>query len=401
MKAIGKCRDCGYKIFEGQTVVTHPTNPRFKYHSGCCSRRLHPSGNGHEFFHRSWKMTDHLGNEFVPAKHGMASYRVRRKPGQQTGPERRYVGIKTFLNLKKLGVVRRGSVINYPEGWEGTSIDYFGARSHDLSFIDSKGGKHRTADPDPSGFEYVGAELEVERGDMFKRQLLTKTERSRIFGSVSDGSIDGVEVLTIPSAGPQLIKTMNIVGRALEGMSWKGTDACGAHQHVNFKNRDSNEHIKNAMLVCHKFEPFILERIDEDRVDGDYCRSIRRQWSESGIMATSPDKIDQLYYGMADCGYLKTNKYTSQRYYGSNFHSVWYRGTLEFRYLEGTLDFKKLSSFGLMYAGMVEFVNSMNPKQFMTKWAKWKDEPVEKIIDKRMNTPSIRLLKRFNPGFIQ
>ncbi len=401
-KVVGKCRACGWNIMESTNtpLVVHPTNPRYKYHRTCCQKRMKADGSGFEWFHPSWKMSDHLGNTFVPNKAGMASYRLRRKAGQSVS-ERRFVDIKTMLKLKKLGVIKRGQVLMYPEGWTSGDVDFFGARSSDLRFINSDGKKSSDPNPDPRGFEYVGAELEVERGDLFKRQLLTKAERGRIFGAVSDGSIDGVEVLTIPSAGPQLIKTMNIVGKALDGMSWAGTDACGAHQHVNFKNRNSNDHIKNAMLLCHKFEPFIHNRIDSDRVGNDYCRSITSEWSRARIENTPAEHIDRLYYGREDCAYSKSTKYTSERYYGANLHSIWFRGTLEFRYLEGTVDFKRLSSFGLLYASLIETVNTLSITEFQNLWRKHKNESPEVWLSKRMNTPSLRLLKRFNPSFIK
>jgi len=54
------------------------------------------------------------------------------------------------------------------------------------------------------------------------------------------------------------------------------------------------------------------------------------------------DQLNRIWYGQRN---TCPQHYDSTRYYGVNFHNVWYRGTVEFRWFEGTLHAGKVKSY--------------------------------------------------------
>lgn len=404
MSKLPKCRACKTPLYDSiHRIETHPSNPRLKYHRSCLTSVYRNNGSVY-WYHPTWKFTDHLGNKFSPEKHGLAVYKARvRGGGGEGATQERMVAVKTMMKLKKAGIIKRAEVISCPSKWGNNRVDHFGD-SREPRFINSEGKTQGAPAADPNGYEYVGCELEVEKGELFKEALLKKKEIARIHASVGDGSLTrGVEVLTMPSAGRQLIKTLTTVTDALKSMGWEGTNHCGAHSHVNFRKSLSKAHIKRAMMLCRKLEPFILDRIAPRRRNEHYCQPLHKSWDLSEVINTPADRIDELVYGTDNEDELaesKEDKYCDARYSGVNFHSIFFRGTLEFRYLEGTTDPKRLSQFGLLYAGIVEELHN-DEVRWGKFWSKALSAQPEEIVGKLMRTPSIRLLKRISPEFIK
>lgn len=384
------CRQCKQKInpnsYSYNGEYTDPNNPKLHYHKACVIQV-----SDDLMFPPKAKVKDHYGNEFIPDKKGVVKYRTK------LGGKVRVVGIDTFLKLKSAGVIKRGEVIWQPESWHGTNIDW---SSGDLRphFIDSAGKRHSSPIPDPKGYSYVGCELEVERGSIFKNRLMKKSDRSRIHAVVTDGSLTdhGMEVLTTPSAGRQLIHTAEAVTKNLRMMGWEDTMACGAHAHVNFPSKDE-KYIRRMIKMAYKLEPFIHERINPNRRNGRYCHDIRDRFSGYDL---DNEAVEYIIYGDEETDGewddRKRDKYDDARYVGVNMHSIFFRGTVEFRYLEGTTDAKKLASFGLLYAGIVEYVFSD-----AWDWDKIRNASGDTIIQSVINTPSMKLLRKFSPTFVR
>jgi hypothetical protein len=60
------------------------------------------------------------------------------------------------------------------------------------------------------------------------------------------------------------------------------------------------------------------------------------------------DQLARVWYGSASSAqYARTNHYDGSRYHGLNLHSVFYRnrGTVEFRYFDGTMHAGKIKSY--------------------------------------------------------
>jgi hypothetical protein len=75
-----------------------------------------------------------------------------------------------------------------------------------------------------------------------------------------------------------------------------------------------------------------------------YCQSIDRTFLES-IEARRPrslEALNRLWYGFQN---TSPGHYHHSRYRGLNLHSLWYRGTCEFRYFNSTLHAGKIKAY--------------------------------------------------------
>jgi hypothetical protein len=103
--------------------------------------------------------------------------------------------------------------------------------------------------------------------------------------------------------------------------------------------------VTNLVKIVHKQEALIEYAlgIRHERL-ATYCQSIDRAFLER-IEARRPhsmEELNRLWYG-----YQNTSPYhyDNSRYRGLNLHSLWYRGTCEFRYFNSTLHAGKVKAY--------------------------------------------------------
>jgi Putative amidoligase enzyme len=290
---------------------------------------------------------------------------------------------------------------------------------------------------DSDSYAHVGIEIETESGLYLKKGEIT----DRVNAIKSDGSISswGMELLTQPSSGKELIKTIDDIYGKLKSLGWTGSYATGMHNHVDFRNPKPNE-VKKMFLLGYLFEPFIQSKIPKERRGGRYSGSIRQLFSYDEILRIASKDVDKLFYsaetlGMnakglgnkrvfgGDLSGRKANHGNGLRYLGLNLHSIFFRGTVEFRYPHTVIDEKHAKSFALLFASLVEFARSdkftimFAVKNGPDKLAKDKHgKSIDEVTDveesnnlyvkaavdmlKLMDTPSLRMLRTINPDFL-
>ena len=109
------------------------------------------------------------------------------------------------------------------------------------------------------------------------------------------------------------------------------------HVHVDASNH-TPQSLKNALSIMYSKEDILFKalKVNEHRVER-WCKKVREPMLEKirKLPAdTTMERLKQEWYDGQDGSY---QHYNWTRYYALNLHSVFYRGTLEWRCFESTL----------------------------------------------------------------
>lgn len=294
------------------------------------------------------------------------------------------------------------------------------AREKPIQFFDDRS----------AGYARVGIEIEAEHGIFLNEAEIDANKN--ILAVKSDGSISswGMELLTQPASGRELVKSNQSVFGLLKERYWSSSKATGMHNHVEFADATLEE-VKRLMIVGWIIEPFIEAKMPTYRRGGAYCKRFRSIFSIEELVKINDNDVDRFFYasGQAyksvskiEANRNKTSHGHSTRYTGLNIHSIFYRGTIEFRYPDTKIDANHANGWGLFLASVVEFtrnknckVNDLlkflpaeNIKAFPSDYSnlpvagkRKTDIKVALDLIKTFDTPSMRLLKEVNPDFLK
>ena len=159
-------------------------------------------------------------------------------------------------------------------------------------------------------------------------------ERGRL---VSASDLYKVEMNSPKLEYSEMGKLQEVV-RALRHAGAIVNSSCGMHVHVDASNHTAQS-LKNALSIMYSKEDILFKalKVNENRVyrwckkvDEDKLKKIRRLPSGAGMR-----QMQELWY--SDTSESPQYHYNETRYYALNLHSVFYRGTLEWRCFESTL----------------------------------------------------------------
>lgn len=132
--------------------------------------------------------------------------------------------------------------------------------------------------------------------------------------------------------------------RRVAGIGAKVNDSCGLHVHVDASNHN-RQSLKNLIGIMYSKEDLLFKalRVNEYRASL-YCQKVREPMLKKA-RALSADETPNLtllediwYEGFEDEDSNRHSHYNDTRYYALNLHSVFYRGTVEWRCFNSTLD---------------------------------------------------------------
>ncbi len=153
-------------------------------------------------------------------------------------------------------------------------------------------------------------------------------------GSLSDGYNSG-EIVS-PILGYDDIELLQRIVRAVRAVGAKADPSTGIHIHIDGSRFDAKSVTRFVKLI-HKQER-LLEHvlgISESRLRH-YCRPIESAFLQR-LEAQTPAtlrEVSEAWYGRAG---VQAVRYDSSRYHGLNLNSLFFRGTIELRYFNGTL----------------------------------------------------------------
>ena len=201
---------------------------------------------------------------------------------------------------------------------------------------------------------YFGTEAEHVGGTYGKWTV--KDTEGKIWSFVSDSSIETerktasgyvridsreyeVEMVTPILTYPELPKLQECV-RQMRHAGGRPNDSCGIHVHVDATNHN-RQSLKNLIGIMYSKEDILFKalQVKESRVDS-YCKKVREPMLLKARKLSCDETkdltaLENIWYGEIDN--RRDYHYNKTRYYALNLHSVFYRGTVEFRMFNSTL----------------------------------------------------------------
>ncbi|MDR3154496.1 MAG: amidoligase family protein [Deltaproteobacteria bacterium] len=168
---------------------------------------------------------------------------------------------------------------------------------------------------------------------------------------VRDGSLSG-GIRSGEAVSPILTEAdFPMVRRVAEALSDAGARAdssCGLHIHVGAPEMTGPE-MANLVKLTAKMESYFTPAFGiEPRRIHRYCRPVEKRLL-AALKARTPETreefADMWYEAGGDLS--REHKYNSSRYHGLNLHALFFQGTVEYRYFNGTLDPAKIVSYAL------------------------------------------------------
>lgn len=190
----------------------------------------------------------------------------------------------------------------------------------------------------------VGLEIEAEGGR--REQVITQLDP--LCGYCGDGSLGyrGLEVQTPPSSLNFLENIITHTMRQMKKSGYVVRDSCGMHVHIDFKDhRDDPRKIVQVFKTFYAVEPIIYAMLPVSRVGNRYCKPLSTvfKFSDFFLGMSDTDLSEKWYMTVSQDNITnwKRSKSGVNRYCGCNLHSIYFRGTIEFRYFGGTLEPEK------------------------------------------------------------
>ena len=163
--------------------------------------------------------------------------------------------------------------------------------------------------------------------------------RGRRWQVVPDGSLSGGEnsgEIVSPVLGYDDIDELQNVVRAVRTAGAKADPSTGIHIHIDGSRFDAKS-VTNLVKLVHKQERLLEHAlgVSETRLSR-YCRPIDASFIQR-LEARRPKTMQEV--SDAWYGYRNTSpqRYDQTRYHGLNLNSLFFRGTIELRYFNGTL----------------------------------------------------------------
>ena len=213
---------------------------------------------------------------------------------------------------------------------------YFGTEPHHT------GGTYDTwsvKDPKKKTWKLMSdSSIQPERKDASGYEQLKKHS--------NEGKAYKVELVTPKLTYDQLPKLRDCV-RLLQQAGAKVNDSCGIHVHVDAA-KHNRQSLKNLIGIMFSKEDILFKalQVNETRAKK-WCKKVREPMLREARALSSDEtkdltELENIWYG-GDIGHNEHYNWT--RYHALNLHSVFYRGTVEFRCFNSTLDPGRVAAY--------------------------------------------------------
>jgi hypothetical protein len=178
--------------------------------------------------------------------------------------------------------------------------------------------------------------------------------RGRTWRVVPDASLSGSDhsgEVVSPVLEYGDIEQLQEVVRAIRKVGGRADHSCGIHVHVDGGRFDAKA-ASNLAKMVHKQERLIEHalRVSDSRLSR-YCQPIDADFM-TRLGRRKPRTKEDLsfaWYGRHD---VRPERYCPTRYRGLNLNSYFYRGTIEFRYFNGTLHAGEVKAYIHLVLGL-------------------------------------------------
>ncbi|MGI6175203.1 MAG: amidoligase family protein [Christensenellales bacterium] len=171
--------------------------------------------------------------------------------------------------------------------------------------------------------------------------------------SVSAGREYAVELVSPPLTYDEIPKLQEVI-RALRMAGAKVNSSCGMHVHVDAANHNRNS-LKNLIGIMYQKEDMLFKalKVNESRASR-WCQKVREPMLQQARRLSSDEtrdltRLESIWY---EGNIQRHDHYHWTRYYALNLHSVFYRGTVEFRCFNATLHAGRIRSYAVLCLAM-------------------------------------------------
>ena len=195
-------------------------------------------------------------------------------------------------------------------------------------------------------------------------------------GSVSCGSEFRLRTIT---NGDKLLKEISSFCKTMKHKGYDVDDTCGVHMHIDFSKANLPK-LKNLIQFYSRYEQFIYDVVGEERKGIRFSQALRKTHRNGELYKGPQDfrfgpladamnenslsKFKEAFYQTSHYEDTETYKYYDGRYSGFNVHSVFLNGTLELRYLRGTLNENYIRNWVMFNLHVVDmFIRNNNIDQ--------------------------------------
>lgn len=154
--------------------------------------------------------------------------------------------------------------------------------------------------------------------------------------STNDGDY-AVELVTPKLAYNEIPKLQEVI-RVLKNAGAKVNSSCGLHVHIDAANHN-RQSLKNLIGIMYSKEDILFKalKVNEERASR-WCQKVREPMLKkarrlSGDETKDLTRLEKIWY---EGDVSRHEHYNWTRYYALNLHSVFYRGTVEFRCFNAT-----------------------------------------------------------------
>ena len=155
-----------------------------------------------------------------------------------------------------------------------------------------------------------------------------------------------VEMVTPKLTYAELPKLQECVRRVRKAGA-KVNGSCGIHVHVDAANHN-RQSLKNLIGIMYSKEDILFKalQVSESRAQR-WCKKVREPMLQQARTLSSEEtrdltQLEQVWY---EGNVSSTEHYNWTRYYALNLHSVFYRGTVEWRCFNSTLHAGKVAAY--------------------------------------------------------
>ncbi|WP_408891612.1 amidoligase family protein [Myxococcus faecalis] len=171
--------------------------------------------------------------------------------------------------------------------------------------------------------------------------------QGRSWKVVPDGSLSGGEYsgeIVSPILTYQDLDALQLVVRAVREAGARADASCGIHIHVDGSRFDAKS-VTNLVKMVHKQERLLETALGVSAARlNRFCKPIDGAFLQR-LEARRPStmqEVNEAWYGRRN---PTPARYDASRYHGLNLNSLFFRGTIEFRYFNGSLHAGEVKSY--------------------------------------------------------
>ena len=149
---------------------------------------------------------------------------------------------------------------------------------------------------------------------------------------------------------------------------------CGIHVHVGMLDR-TVQNIKNLVNFMSSYQDILYKAVNVDSYREGYCRKLGEACIDrfNTRLANEYD-CEKAWYNTENTTVHKNHHYDNSRYHGLNLHSLFSKGTVEFRLFNGTLHAGLIRAYVVMCLGICNYtkeksrISKSKKQQFNDKY---------------------------------